>query len=462
MRRSAACLTLLFCLIAGSVAAQPAMLVLDASGSMWGRIEGRTKIEIAREVVAGLMSRWPVGRPIGLMAYGHRRSGDCADIEVLAQPAADPAAITALVRRITPRGRTPMADSVRVAAEALGPGGGSVILVSDGIETCHPDPCAVAQAIARSGVRLVIHTVGFGISDPAAVAQLRCMAEATGGRAVTAQDAAELAEALDRAAAAPTPGPRAAAPRPEPVPQPRLIVTLRLCATCEPMTGDAGILLRRGEAVVATNGDPFGRFFDLQPGAYQVSVETPYFTRGPVVATVPALGAGRIDVVLDAGWLVGDVRSEPSGTDVTDRARLEWEALGELPDGDHRGGEAQGGPSFLVPVGTHRLTARIGNAQGSTEGAVTAGEVVVVRVPIRFGTLALRREGFGSDSPRITITDLGTDEVVYDDWPAEEIAEIPLAPGRYRIAADHEGRVGSTEMELGTDETQAVTLQPAG
>ncbi|MBW6400430.1 VWA domain-containing protein [Roseomonas sp. HJA6] len=459
MRRSAALLTLLFCLIAGSVSAQPAMLVLDASGSMWGRIEGRTKIEVAREVVGGLMSRWPAGRPIGLMAYGHRRSGDCADIEVLAQPAPDPTAITALVRRITPRGRTPMADAVRLAAEALGPSGGSVILVSDGIETCHPDPCAVAQAIARSGVRLVIHTVGFGISDPAAAAQLRCMAEATGGRAVTAQDANELAEALDRAAAAPTPGPRAAAPRPEPVPQPRLIVTLRLCATCEPMTGDAGILLRRGEDVVATNGDPFGRFFDLDQGDYQVSVETPYFTRGPVTATVPGSGVGRAEVVLDAGWLVGDVRSEPSGADVTDRAGLEWEALGDLPDGDRRSAEAQGGPSFLVPVGTHRLTARIGTATGSAEGAVTAGEVVVLRIPIRFGTIALRREGFGNDAPRITITDLGKDEVVFDDWPGGDVAEIRLAPGRYRIAGDADGRTGTAELELAADASEAVTLR---
>ena len=36
----------------------------------------------------------------------------------------------------------------------------------------------------------------------------------------------------------------------------------------------------------------------------------------------------------------------------------------------------------------------IGNTEGSAETAVTAGEVVVLPVPVRFGTLALRREGF--------------------------------------------------------------------
>ena len=39
-------------------AAERAVLILDASGSMWGQLEGRAKIEIAREVVRDLMGRW--------------------------------------------------------------------------------------------------------------------------------------------------------------------------------------------------------------------------------------------------------------------------------------------------------------------------------------------------------------------------------------------------------------------
>ena len=31
------------------------MLVLDASGSMWGQIQGRTKIDIAREAVGNML-----------------------------------------------------------------------------------------------------------------------------------------------------------------------------------------------------------------------------------------------------------------------------------------------------------------------------------------------------------------------------------------------------------------------
>ena len=82
--------------IALPVSAQPAaavpagpgvsMLVLDASGSMWGQIQGRSKIEIAREAVGTMLKTWPRKQQIGLMAYGHRSKGDCADIEMLKAP----------------------------------------------------------------------------------------------------------------------------------------------------------------------------------------------------------------------------------------------------------------------------------------------------------------------------------------------------------------------------------------
>lgn len=462
MLRRTAIVSLLFCLLATGLAAQPAMIVLDGSGSMWGRTEERSRIDIARDALRGLMSRWPAGRPVGLVAYGHRRTNDCADVELLRAPGSDTAEITSLVQAITPRGRTPLAEAVRQAAEALGGEAGSVILITDGIESCHPDPCAVAQAIARSGARIAIHTIAFAVSDPAAVAQLRCMAESTGGQALTAENAAEMAEALDRAAAAPRPRSRASAPRAEPVRVPRLIVTLRLCADCDPMTGDARILLRRGDDVVATNGDPFGRFFDLPAGEYLVAVETPLFDRGPVPVTIPPAGPGRVEVVLDAGWLVGDVRSVPSGQVVTAHARLEWQPVegsnGEPPSGV----EAIGGsPVFLVPAGAHRLRAWVGNAEGTAETTVAAGQVAVLPVPVRFGTLALRRIGFGEANPRVSVTALEDDRIVFDDWPNMERVEIPLAPGRYRVSVIRAGKHAETEVEIRAEAVDEITLGPA-
>lgn len=459
MPRRTAIASLLFCLLATGLAAQPAMIVLDGSGSMWGRTEERSRIDIARDALRGLMSRWPDGRPVGLVAYGHRSTNDCADVEVLRPPGTDTAGIIALVQALIPRGRTPLAEAVRQAAEALGGETGSVILVTDGIETCHPDPCAVAQAIARSGARIAIHTIAFAVGDPAALAQLRCMAEVTGGQALAADTAAELTEALARAAAAPRPGARASAPRAEPVRLPRLVVTLRLCPDCDPMTGDARILLRRGDDIVATNGDPFGRFFDLPGGDYLVAVETPLFDRGPVPVTIPPAAPARVEVVLDAGWLVGDVRSMPSGQAAAAPARLEWLPVA-APNGDPAPGiETIGNsPAFLVPAGAQRLRARVGNAEGTAEATLAAGQVVILPVPVRFGTLALRRIGFGEANPRVSVTAMDGDRIVFDDWPDAERVEIPLAPGRYRVSVIHAAKYAEAEIEIHEEAVEEITL----
>ncbi|SOC04374.1 Ca-activated chloride channel family protein [Rhodobacter sp. JA431] len=176
------------------------ILVLDGSGSMWGQIDGVAKIEIARNVMADLVTSLPANQALGLMSYGHRRKGDCSDIELILSPGTDRGAILSSVNAITPKGKTPLTDAVIAAAEALRytEETASVILVSDGIETCDRDPCAVGRALEAAGVGFTAHVIGFDVaSDPAAQAQLRCLAEETGGLYRDAGNAAELGQALE-------------------------------------------------------------------------------------------------------------------------------------------------------------------------------------------------------------------------------------------------------------------------
>jgi Ca-activated chloride channel family protein len=94
-----------------------------------------------------------------------------------------------------------MADSLRAAADALrtSENKATVVLVSDGIETCHPDPCAVAAELKKAGVGFTAHVIGFDVADPAAKSQLQCIARATGGVYLDARNADDLAKALGRA-----------------------------------------------------------------------------------------------------------------------------------------------------------------------------------------------------------------------------------------------------------------------
>jgi len=176
------------------------IVVFDASNSMWGQIGGVAKIEIARDVLGGLISGWDRDINIGLVAYGHR-SNECTDIETLIPPGPlDAGEFIRQVQGLVPRGRTPLTAAVEHAAEALSyrDSPGTVILISDGVESCDRDPCLIADTLARSGLNFTAHVIGFGLGADEDRETLACIAEATGGVFVAADDAGQLTAALEQ------------------------------------------------------------------------------------------------------------------------------------------------------------------------------------------------------------------------------------------------------------------------
>jgi Ca-activated chloride channel family protein len=142
------------------------MLVLDASGSMWGKLEGKTKIEIARDVIADFLDKLDPNVEIGLVVYGHRRKSDCKDIETLIPIAKGTGTkIIATVNNINPKGKTPLSHAVKHAAQELKHTEmrATVVLVSDGVETCDANPCEVGKELAMSGVDFTAHVIGFDV-----------------------------------------------------------------------------------------------------------------------------------------------------------------------------------------------------------------------------------------------------------------------------------------------------------
>jgi Ca-activated chloride channel family protein len=169
----------------GTVKALPAktMFVYDSSGSMWGKVDGKAKVLIAREHMRILMKNWNPANQLGLSAYGHRRKGDCMDIETLIPVTkADPQAVVRALDGLKPRGRTPLTEAVRQAAEELKyeEDPATVILVTDGKETCDADPCALGKALEEASVDFKVDVIGFDVKRKDQ-AGLRCLAENTGG-----------------------------------------------------------------------------------------------------------------------------------------------------------------------------------------------------------------------------------------------------------------------------------------
>ena len=204
-------------------ASRPDLLfILDGSGSMWGQIDGVAKITTAKEALSALANDLAGTTNLGLMAYGHRREGDCGDTEVLLSTGQhEPRVIADMVEGVSPRGKTPIAASLRAAPQAFSAGDrqSEVLLISDGLETCGGDPCAAAAALRAQGVQTRVHVVGFDLTTEEQAA-LACIAEEGGGLYLTADTAEELGDALTQVAQATQAEPAPPAPEPEPEPEP--------------------------------------------------------------------------------------------------------------------------------------------------------------------------------------------------------------------------------------------------
>ena len=181
-------------------------VILDVSNSMWGQIDGRAKIELARDALAGALKDLPADVPVGLRAYGHRvdfenKIDGCADTERLLAPAAgNGPAVVDLANTLTPRGQTPIARALEETGADLQTEGGTaaILLVSDGAESCGGDPEATAADLRASGLQVVVHTVGLGVAADEAAA-LSALAEAGGGTYFDAPTADDLLKGLTNA-----------------------------------------------------------------------------------------------------------------------------------------------------------------------------------------------------------------------------------------------------------------------
>jgi Mg-chelatase subunit ChlD len=178
-------------------------IVFDASNSMWGRMQGQPKMSVAKQILQDSLEWFPADLKVALRVYGHqyrREQRHCQDSQLLVPFASDNRdRIRSAIDEFRPRGQTPLAYSLEQIAGDFGDFNGerAVVLVTDGIESCGGDPVAAARALQGRG-RTPVHVIGFGLgnSDDADAASLRAIAEASGGRFLTATSAEELREAL--------------------------------------------------------------------------------------------------------------------------------------------------------------------------------------------------------------------------------------------------------------------------
>ncbi len=185
---------------AQSATAQNVLFVLDASGSMWQKLEGEFKIATAKTVMQKLVDGLPATTRAGLVVYGHNRKSDCKDIETLLPiNQLDKKAFSDKLNILDPKGMTPIAKSLEHALALIEKETAPVtcILVSDGLETCEGNACELVRQAKTKGVKITVHVIGFGLAEKD-LSALECIAQAGSGQYLPANNADELSKALEK------------------------------------------------------------------------------------------------------------------------------------------------------------------------------------------------------------------------------------------------------------------------
>ncbi|MCC6541751.1 MAG: VWA domain-containing protein [Flavobacteriales bacterium] len=157
------------------------LFVMDASNSMnafWGN---QPKITTARELLLNSLKELE-GQPdleLALRLYGHQTpiapgKQDCDDtrLEVPFSANSIPA-MRSTLQSVRCLGTTPIARSLERAAGDFPPSTindtrrirNVIILITDGIEACDEDPCAVSRALQAKGIVLKPFVIGVGLDE---------------------------------------------------------------------------------------------------------------------------------------------------------------------------------------------------------------------------------------------------------------------------------------------------------
>jgi Ca-activated chloride channel homolog len=183
------------------------VLATDHSGSMQATDVAPNRLAAVKRAADSFLERVPDRVRVGVVAFDHRAA-------VLAAPEADKAPAREVIDGMRPSGGTATGEALATSLDLIRRGGqerppAAIVLLSDGASTHGREPLPVAEEAGRLGIP--IYTVALGTSTGTVVGSdgvsrpvppdpetLQAIAEASGGRAFTADDATGLTAVYER------------------------------------------------------------------------------------------------------------------------------------------------------------------------------------------------------------------------------------------------------------------------
>ncbi len=499
LRRLAVCAAVSTAL-AGAVAsparaAEPpraVMFVFDGSGSMWGRIDGDkvTKLQAARDALRRALPALPAETVVGLTSFGHRRKGDCGDVETLVelQPGnAD--GLLQPIEKLSPRGKGPLVLAIREAAKALGDGRrSSIVLIHDGADNCQQDACAAAAEIAKLQPGLQIHTVGL-VLEPEDARKSACIAAATGGQAFDARDTSQIDTAVGEAiklASLDASRPRAA-DKPSAPAQPVAVAKVPPAAAVAPVSVIPGLDVT---AALAAGGTAITAPLRWRVSNAAAAAPTLFETESPRLSRPLASGryivearfglasarqtidvgdgpAKTVQIALDAGVITPAARAYKDG-DILSGVAYSIRAV--TPSAGAATGSAlwigrSGGSDIVLPVGTYVVRAETGLVKKEETVTLTAGSRKAVDFLLGTGqldlTATLADDGPALDQVTFIVAEddpdspAGRREVTRSAAPQPEFV---LPAGTYYVTARTAGAEARQRVAVGAGDIVKRTI----
>jgi len=440
----------------------PIIFIYDASGSMWGQIEGISKMEIATDVLSTSVNNFPENQNVGLVAYGHRQEGDCRDVEfMVGMDNNDKDLINQTLSEIRPLGRTPLAYSATQVINTLRESeeSATVILVTDGIESCDGNICEVVQAAKDEGIDFKMHIIGFGLQAEE-TAQLQCAAKAGDGQYYDAENAESLTSVLNQATEAT-------------VDEPDGNFSIYAIKNSEPI--DALVeAYQTGTDTRVETGRTYrdSTFIYLPPGIYDLKVlpleasDVNPITVYGVVSVEDQVGHQTVS--FDGGII--RVLTTKNGEGWDSQVRI-YQQDGSSAAAGRTYGEAD---DYELNPGSYDVEVAAIGLEGSAithrfeDLTISGGEMKEIHHDFKSGTALIKINGsYGLVDARIKITDIATGTVVASGRSYTSESSNPrlftLTPGIYNVeveAVEIEG-LGRTQVFEGleVEENKEVTNQ---
>ena len=178
------------------------LFLLDGSGSMLASWEDTHRMEAAKNLLSDLVDslRADPRLELALRVYGHlysKKAQNCKDTRLeVGFGKNNHTQVISKLQLISPKGTTPIAYSLEQAGKDFPATAGYrniVIIITDGIESCDGDPCAVSLALQKKGIFLKPFIIGMGMGQNFQD-EFQCI-----GEFYDARDQASFKKALDKA-----------------------------------------------------------------------------------------------------------------------------------------------------------------------------------------------------------------------------------------------------------------------